>query len=252
MLVIFFVLFLLLLPHYSLLSLSLLCLNPLPILLSYFLCLFLFLFTSCASHSTHLLFSVLLYLSGTPSFLFSPKPLISLLHLSLPWLADCLFRAPFITERHFYNHSLSWALYHGIIFLPNPHFSLSFIHPCTEPSVLPVFTLFFLHLLCLCCLKWIFKKTRGERQLLSISRMNIFYYQLCMRVENCPFVMPYVIFSFTSCHFGLYPLIRFRGEQMWFILLGGCVCVCMWEKKRALLVAVSCHYQLMEKDMHWT
>lgn len=75
-------------------------------------------------------FSVFLYssLSGTPSFLFSPKPLISLLHLALPWLADCLFRAPFITERHFYNHSLSWALYHGIIFLPNPHFSLLF-HP---------------------------------------------------------------------------------------------------------------------------
>lgn len=87
-------------------------------------------------------------LSGTPSFLFSPKPLISLLHLALPWLADCLFRAPFITERHFYNHSLSWALYHGIIFLPNPHFSLLFppslcrtFRPSCLHFILPSFAL---------------------------------------------------------------------------------------------------------------
>lgn len=132
-LVIFFVLFLLLLPHYSLLSLPLLRLNHLPILLCYSLHLFLFLFTSCASHSTCLLFfsSIFLYsllCLAPPPFSFHLSPWFFLLHLALPWLADCLFRAPFITERHFYNHSLSWALYHGIIFLPNPHFSLLF-HP---------------------------------------------------------------------------------------------------------------------------
>lgn len=146
MLVIFFVLFLFLLPHYSLLSLPLLRLNHLPILMRYSLRLFLFLFTSCASHSTYLLFfglPVFSFLSGTPSFLFSPKPLISLLHLALPWLADCLFRAPFITERHFYNHSLSWALYHGIIFLPNPHFSLLF-HPSLCRTLRPSFLHFIL------------------------------------------------------------------------------------------------------------
>jgi len=68
--------------------------------------------------------------------------------------------------------------------------------------------------------------------------------------------MLYVIFSFASCHFSLYPLICFRGEQMWFILLRVCVCVCssVWETENGLLlvVAATYHQQQTSRDIQWT
>ncbi len=189
-----------------------------------YLCFFMFLFSSVHTIPCICLFSPPLCFLIHPLLSLYINHVVFLLHLPLPGWAGCLFGAPFITKGHFYNHSLSWALYHGIIFLPNPH-SLAFIHLAAYQTLLPHSLHFILPSFALSpLLKMdVWKDTRKSVSLYlllspDLKRMNIFYYQLCMCVENCPSVISYVIFSFASCHFGLYPLIRFRGEQMWFIL----------------------------------
>lgn len=201
---------------------SLLCLNPPFILIMSFYCkcvsfsLLVSLFPNLLfipSHYLPFLLSSLLHLSPSALALLFSFTLSS--HLCLGWL--------FILSTDYHKQTFLW-LFFVMGALPWDQFSLPRFHffffiPVRNPNSF-LFTLFFLLLLCLwlCLQKWMFENTRG-RVLFppTLKRMNIFYYQLCMRVENVPSVMPYVMFSFASCHFGLYPLIRFRGEQMWFI-----------------------------------
>lgn len=176
--------------------------------------------------------------SSLPSYHLPPASLS--LHSSL-WffyLSFCLFRAQFITNRHFYNHSLSWALYHGIIFLPNPH-SLAIIHSFPNQTLPPSCLRFILPSFAFSLpLKWIFVKTQGRvcfssSPSPSLSQKNEYFLlptlHVCWKLSLRDAVR-YIFICFLS--FWFMPTDTFQGRANVIYSLG---CVCVREKGAVLV-----------------